>query len=221
MPCSAHGSLQRSSTSPQLALAAWGSEAVGSPAAPPVPAWRQQSLPAQLPSMLPANDWCGGMGSLASPAELWTTSPSELAAQLPAAQLTHLGCDEAHAQREAERQISLLQQLKVAIASSSTPAGSSCSSPRATRYASFGSVQSSLTPTPAGPLASYMACTPAQPLPLDLLPANSLLTANTLGPPELHAHGLGLPALELCGAQDELELEALHSLMATDSCTSR
>lgn len=137
-----------------------------------------------------------------------------------AALAPRFGGDQGAAQREADRQLGLLQQLKAYVASAGHPAASSCSSPAGALLASAASspLPDALTLTPAplarlaqlppptpyfAPAAAPLAPLAPQPpqLPLDLFPCDSLLTADTGVPAGLGlcgapGHGSGLSAAE-------------------------
>ncbi len=117
-----------------------------SSAPPRLPVSRQLSLPGEPPSPLAlgghgngtsagggggggdaANAGSRELGAWAADA-LCAVPPAELAAQL-APSLPFYSSSQAAAEREAERQLSLLQQLKSSIAAATQPSASSCGSP--------------------------------------------------------------------------------------------
>ena len=112
-----------------------------SPAPLQLPVARQLSLASQPPSPPFAGgsslsgSGCSSMGGTScglgamAAEQVWTAPPAELAAQL-APSLPFYSCSQVAAQHEAERQLSLLQQLKASVATVCRPSVSGCGSPQ-------------------------------------------------------------------------------------------
>lgn len=158
-------------------------------APPQLPVSRQLALPADPPSPLgagghnsgglgggsshggsggeAASEGGYGLGASAAADPLWAVAPAELAVQL-APSLPLYSSSQVAAEREAERQLSLLQQLKCSIAAATQPSASSCGSPFGRAGSSGGSLPVDIHQAASHPhlpgqlegLSSWQPCIP-------------------------------------------------------------
>ncbi|PRW39062.1 hypothetical protein C2E21_7102 [Chlorella sorokiniana] len=152
----------------------------------PRPLARQPSLPTHSPSRFLLN---ASEAAASASEELWAAvPPSTLAAQL-APSLPFYSCSQVAAQCEAERQLTLLQQLKASMAVGGSTTASSCGSP--TIAAGGWGRNSSMAQEmeqpprwlPGTPLAvASPACPPATSPFLSLPPSDSVATTDTTLP---------------------------------------